>query len=147
MVSSFVSECLALAKTSTSCGSLGSTTTIRSQANALAISSCTVYQGSIAVATDVSIYIITFDGIRDILGNLVVEDIRGLTTLGGNDLQSINGNFTMFNDTLLSTLRFPNLISVGIISIVALPSIAAFEFTSGISSATGSLSAIRSCLH
>jgi hypothetical protein len=67
----------------------------------------------------------------------VVESVGGLTSLGGKDLQSINGNFTMSNDTLLSTLSFPSLTSVGIISIVSLPAISEFTFTSGISSATG----------
>ncbi|CZR54537.1 uncharacterized protein PAC_04421 [Phialocephala subalpina] len=97
------------------CGSGGSTLTIANQASASAISSCTVFSGKI-------------------LENLVVENSGSLTALGSDSLRRIDGNFTISNVTLLSTLSFPQLTAVDTISFIALPAVSQFTFTSGLSS-------------
>lgn len=115
----------------TGCGN--GTLTISSPADATAIASCTIYSGSIAIATSVA-GAIELDGVEEILEDLVVEDVTQLTSLSSTSLRRIARTFTISNTTLLSTLAFPSLTSVETIKFFALNAVSEFTFTSGLSS-------------
>ncbi|KAF4631368.1 hypothetical protein G7Y89_g6762 [Cudoniella acicularis] len=116
------------------CGtSPSSTLTISSQADVTAIANCAIFDGSISLSPSVS-GTLNLDGIEEIQGNLDVDSIGSLTSLSGNALRRIDGNFTISNVTLLSTLGFPSLTTVNTIAFLALPAVSQFTFTSGLSS-------------
>lgn len=122
-----------MAKAKTGCGDNGATTTIEDQAGATALASCTVFSGSIALATGAA-GTISLDGVQEILGSLVADSAGQLTALSSDSLRIIDGNFTMNNLTILSTVGFPVLTTVNTISFLALPAVEEFTFTKGLSS-------------
>ncbi|PMD43059.1 hypothetical protein L207DRAFT_563830 [Hyaloscypha variabilis F] len=115
------------------CGSPGSTTTINSNAAATSLANCSSFAGSIAIGETASgdVYL---NGPSEIVGNLVVENVLALTSLNSDTLERLDGNFSLQNMTLLSTLSFPLLTTVVSINFHALPNIAGFTFTAGLSS-------------
>ncbi|KAL2071197.1 hypothetical protein VTL71DRAFT_12432 [Oculimacula yallundae] len=115
------------------CGTNGVTRTIGSQDDARALTSCTVLSGSVAIATS-TMGSIQIDGVEEILENVVVQSVSALSSLGSESLRRINGNWTLFNVTLLSTISFPALTSVDTFTLQALPAVPSFDFKAGLSS-------------
>jgi len=97
-----------------------------------------VFSGSVALSTSGS-GVISIDGIQEITENLVAESVAEIVTLGSQDLRRIDGNLTLFNLSVLSTLSFPSLTAVNTIDLNAIPDVASFTFTSGLSSVSNVL--------
>ncbi|KAK4549771.1 hypothetical protein LTR36_005072 [Oleoguttula mirabilis] len=124
--------------------SAAATTTLQSAADASALSSCSTFSGSIAIATGTT-DAIALDGITRITGSLVADNVTQITQLSGDSLAIIDDSFTLNSLTILSTLSFPRLESVATIDWTALPALQGLSFTTGVQTA-GSVSIINTQL-
>lgn len=111
------------------------TRTISNDADATEMATCTVFSGSIAIATSMPGEVEVL-GVTEVLEDFVVANNSFITSLGSESLKRINGNFKMFNTTILSTVSFPALIQVGTLDWSALPAVSFFNFTAGLSTVT-----------
>lgn len=113
-----------------SCGSSGATTTIQSSGDATALAGCTTYSGSIAIQTSATD--IALSGIKTISGDLSAVGATNMTSFSASDLEEITGEFHLESLTVLSTLQFPELNTVGNIFWTALPNLQGLSFTNGV---------------
>lgn len=127
----------AVSAQTSACKDAKATITINSQADATAISDCDTIAGSVLVGPNAS-GVLALDGPSAISGSLLVSNAGQLTDLTSSTIGSIatsSGSFTMFNLTLLSTLRFNELTQVGTINWAALPALSQLTFPSFVSKA------------
>lgn len=110
------------------------TATVSSQADADALQGCRTVSGSILVSNKAGGGI-NLDGPETINGDLICKDAGALTTFTSSSIGSITGSFNLNNLTVLSTLSFTDLKSVGSINWVALPALSQLTFPSTISQA------------
>lgn len=120
------------AASSSTCSS--STYTISTAAEATALADCDTISGSVVIAAS-SDNTLDISGPTSIGGDLTVENNGAIITLSSDTLASISGTFTLSNVTLLSTLSFPDLTSVGTIQWQSLPALNELTFTTGVSTA------------
>lgn len=121
----------AKADDSVDCGKASTTSTITSASDASALSSCTVFSGSLAIATHAA-GDIEIPGIQEILGDLVMKTVSNVTSLSLGDLRRLDGTFLIDNAQIINTLSFPKLTEVGSISFSGLANLEDFQFTAGI---------------
>lgn len=81
-------------------------------AQASQLAACSTFQGSIAVATDAP-DTVDFGNLGSIEGDLVLQNVAGVTTLRADTLTKVTGKFTMNNVTSLSTLSMQQLRGIG----------------------------------
>jgi len=124
----------AAASSATNSACSQSTATINSAADATALASCSTVTGDILIGTGAS-GIIAIDGPQQVTGDLICQDAGALTSLTSTSINSIGGNFTLQNLTLLSTLQFNALTEVGAISWITLPALPSLTMTQVISKA------------
>jgi len=125
---------VASAASSTASGcSVSATTTISSAAEATALNSCTKFTGSIAIDPSVA-GALTLDGIDQLDGDLFVENAVNLTSLSAPSMNSISGKMDLASLTILSTLSFPSLKSIGEIAWDNLPALQTLTFTDTVTS-------------
>lgn len=111
------------------------TATIENQAEATAIASaCKTFTGSIEISPKV-FGGISFDGIKQITGDLTAIGAVNMTTLQANDLASLGGKLKFTSLTILSTLAFPKLTKVDAIEWTTLNNLQQLTFTAGLSQA------------
>lgn len=120
------------------------TSTLQSAADASALSSCSTFSGSIAIATGTTDSI-ALNGINRITGSLTADNVTEMTELSADSLQIIDDSFTLNSLTILSTLNFPELTSVATIDWTALPALQGLSFTTGVQTA-GTVSIINTQL-
>jgi len=108
-------------------------TTVNSQSDLQALSSCTTLAGNLVIGPN--LVIASLDGIRTIRGDLIAASAVDLQQLIAPELTSIEGTFNMTSLTVLGTLRFPFLRSVGTIYWQTLPALSTLEFTSQVTQA------------
>lgn len=111
--------------------SVAATTTIHNSRDASALSTCTIFIGSIAVATDTSDNI-DLGGIQRIAGSLVANGVPNLVSLSGKSLSVIDSAFTLSSLDILSDLIFPALTAVDTIDWLALPNLQGVSFLQGL---------------
>lgn len=104
------------------------TATISSQADASSLASCPTFTGDIVVDPSIGTSL-TLDGIQQIEGSLTVSNAVNLTTLSASDLNSISGTMMLNDLTVLSTLQFPVLKTIGTINFQTLPALQSLTFT------------------
>jgi hypothetical protein len=112
-----------------------STATINSQADATALADCTTISGSVVIGTAASGEI-DLNGPDQIKGDLIAENAGALTSLTSTSIATIGGAFTLSNLTVLSTLSFSDLTSVGSINWAALPALPSLTFPQFVTSAS-----------
>jgi len=110
--------------------SVSATTTLKSQADATALSSCSTFQGSIAVDPE-TVDNIDLSGISQITGDLYING-ASITQLSGSQLSVIGGEFHLEGLTRLSTANFPSLVNIGSIYWNALPNLQSLNFAQGV---------------
>lgn len=115
--------------------SVSGTTTLNSPADASALSSCTTFSGSIAIATGVT-QGINIPGVRRITGDLVANNNSLIPSISGDSLQTIGGAFILNELQVLSTLSFPQLSEVDSIQWNALAGLQQLSFTTGVQQAS-----------
>jgi len=115
-----------------------STATIASQADATALASCSTFKGTLEI-TQTAGGSIDISGIDQISGDLIAYNATQLTGLSSSTLNSIGGAFTLDQNTILSTLSFNSLTSVGMVNWTALPGLQQLTFGQGISQASSLL--------
>ncbi|RFU27923.1 hypothetical protein B7463_g8424, partial [Scytalidium lignicola] len=111
------------------------TATVASQADADTLQGCRTITGSVLIA-NTSAGAINLDGPESISGDLICHDAGALTTFTSSSIGSISGTFDLNNLTVLSTLSFTDLTSVGSINWVALPALSQLTFPSTVSKAS-----------
>ncbi|KAL2073177.1 hypothetical protein VTL71DRAFT_10501 [Oculimacula yallundae] len=124
LVPAFALMSVAAAQTATICTQ--ATVTINSQADASLLASCTTVGGSIVIGSAAS-GVIAIDGPGQVRGNLTAQS-AGLVSLTSSTINSIGGEFRLFNLTLLSTLQFDVLKSAKTIYWEALPALPTLTF-------------------
>jgi hypothetical protein len=102
------------------------TITINAAADATNIP-CTTVDGSIKINPGV-VGEISINGPAAIKGDLIVDNVTQLISLSSSSIGSIGGKFTLQGLTLLSTLQFTALQSVGEISWITLPALSSLTF-------------------
>jgi hypothetical protein len=112
------------------CGD-GGTITIQNSGDATALASCSTIDGSIEIAEGTTGNI-ALDGISKISGDLIANNVTGITGLSGTDLQEIEGEFNLRSLTVLTSLNFPRLTTVDGISWITLPALQGLSFTTGV---------------
>jgi len=110
------------------------TTTIQNSGDALAIGTCSIYQGDVIIASQAA-GTISLDGIQRITGSLSCDGAVNLTSLEANDLTEIDKSFSLNGLTILSTLQMPSLTQVNNINWIALPALQQLSFTHGVTKA------------
>ncbi|EEA27964.1 cell wall protein Ecm33 [Talaromyces marneffei ATCC 18224] len=119
---------------SNNCGKAGSITNITSQADADSLSSCETFEGDIVILPQAANGL-TFNGIQEITGSLTADGATNVTSISAPRLTTIGDEFGLSGIILLTSLNFPELLTVGSINFQALPNLQAFTFTKGISKA------------
>lgn len=117
------------------CGD-GGTATIQNAGDASALASCQTYDGSISISSDVSGNI-AIDGVRKITGDLIANNVTGLTGLSAQNLQEVEGSFELTSLTVLTSLNFPVLTKLDTISWITLPALQGLSFTTGVQELNG----------
>ncbi|KAG9951399.1 GPI-anchored cell wall organization protein Ecm33, partial [Aureobasidium melanogenum] len=125
----------AYAQSSQNSCSVSGTTTLQSPADASALSSCTTFSGSIAIATGVT-QGMNIPGVRTITGDLVATNNSLIPSISGDSLQIIGGAFNLNELQILSTLSFPQLSQVDSIQWNALAGLQQLSFTTGVQKAS-----------
>lgn len=106
---------------------------VTSQSDLDGISGCSTYKGDITV-TGLS-GDATLNGVKELNGDLTLNNVTSLNAFAAPSLQTIDGAFTINVATVLSTLNFPELSSVGSINWVTLPAISGLTFGTGVTEA------------
>ncbi|KAK9480517.1 hypothetical protein V1514DRAFT_350388 [Lipomyces japonicus] len=106
--------------------------TANSQADIDNLSGCSTLEGNLILASTLGSA--TINGIVNITGNLIATNNSQITSIVAPSLATIGGEFELNVLTVLSTLSFPALTSVGSINWVTLPSVGGLDFTTGINS-------------
>ncbi|KAK9236522.1 hypothetical protein V1525DRAFT_406826 [Lipomyces kononenkoae] len=96
------------------------------------LSGCTTFGGDIILSPTLATA--TINGIQTISGNLICTNNTQITSITAPSLQTIGGTFQLHELTILNTLSFPRLTSVGSIDWVTLPAVSGLGFTTGVSS-------------
>lgn len=130
MISRFILPALAAASGAyAQCTASSGTVTLSSPTDAAAITGCSTYSGSIALATGIT-GDISLNGIQSITGSVLGASIPNVTSITANTLTTITGNLTLGGATSLNSLAFTALNSVGALSFIALgPQYQATGFT------------------
>ncbi|KAL9108660.1 MAG: hypothetical protein Q9227_006606 [Pyrenula ochraceoflavens] len=108
--------------------------TIQNQGDATALQNCESINGDVTIAPQASGQI-QLNGVQRITGDFTVNNATGLTALTSDQLSSIGGRWVLQDLTILSTLQFDSLTSVGTIEWTALPALQALSFGQGITKA------------
>jgi len=111
------------------------TTTIQNSGDASALATCSTFSGTIAIATNAA-GDLAFDGIQKLDGSIIAKNVDGLTSISGNDMQEITGDFILTEDTNVQTLNFPQLTNVDTIQWISVPNLAGLSFTSSVTQAS-----------
>ncbi|KAI5208375.1 hypothetical protein AUEXF2481DRAFT_41220 [Aureobasidium subglaciale EXF-2481] len=114
--------------------SVSGTTTINAAADASALSGCSTFSGSIAIATGLG-EAVSIPGVRRITGDLTATNNSLIPSISADSLQVIGGAFTLTELQVLSTLSFPQLSQVDSIEWNALAGLQQLAFTSGVEQA------------
>lgn len=125
---------LAVASTAVAQSACRGTATIQNSGDALALSSCSTYQGDVIIASQAA-GTISLDGLQRITGGLSCNEAVNLTSLEANDLTEIGKSFKLNGLTILSSLNMPSLTKVASINWVALPALQQLSFTHGVTEA------------
>ncbi|THZ79989.1 GPI-anchored cell wall organization protein Ecm33 [Aureobasidium pullulans] len=114
--------------------SVSGTTTINAAADASALSGCSTFSGSIAIATGLG-EAVSIPGVRRITGDLVATNNSLIPSISADSLQIIGGAFHLDDLQILSTLSFPQLTQVDAIQWNALAGLQLLSFTTGVQQA------------
>jgi len=123
----------AFAQSSNSC-SASATKTIQNAGDATALSACSTYSGSIAVATGAT-EDIALNGIKKITGDLVADGNANIRRLSADSLEQLEGAMTLNGLTRLVGVDFPKLKKVETIKWSALPNLQTIGFTAEVTEA------------
>jgi hypothetical protein len=115
--------------------SVSGTTTIQSPADASALSACSTFSGSIAIASGLGAPV-SIPGVRRITGDLVATNNSQIPSISADSLQVIGGAFKLNELQILSTLSFPQLSQVDSIQWNALAGLQLLSFTTGVNQAS-----------
>jgi len=115
--------------------SVSGTTTIQSPADASALSACSTFSGSIAIASGLGAPV-SIPGVRRITGDLVATNNSQIPSISADSLQVIGGAFKLNELQILSTLSFPQLSQVDSIQWNALAGLQLLSFTTGVKQAS-----------
>lgn len=117
---------------------------ISAQSDADALGSCSTYTGDITISSQVQTPL-TFNGIKKVTGDFVASGAVNITSISAPTISEIGGQFKLTSINALTSLDFPELISVGSIDFEALANIQGLGFTQGVNTA-GSVSIINTGL-
>ncbi|OQN99032.1 hypothetical protein B0A48_14893 [Cryoendolithus antarcticus] len=127
----YVVPALAIAGRAAAQCSASATQTIQNAGDAAALAGCQTFTGSIALATGTT-GVIALNGIQEITGDLVADNVTSVTQLSGDSLTTLGGDFILNGMTVLTTLSFPRLATAKNINWVALPQLQGLSFTTGL---------------
>jgi len=114
--------------------SVSGTTTIQNQGDVAAMTTCSTFSGSIAVATGTT-EDIAIGGIKHLAGNLVAPANSNIKRIGASDLVNITGEMNLDGLTALRGVDFPVLKNVSSIKWNALPVLQNIGFTASVEAA------------
>lgn len=115
-------------------GCTADTNTIQNEGDAEALSNCETLSGDLVIAGQTAGRI-RLPGIRRIEGSLICREATELQSIEAPNLQIIDRSFELNGLTILSSLNFPSLSSVGRIQWTALPALEELSFTSEVTRA------------
>lgn len=114
--------------------SVSATTTIQNQGDVAAMTTCSTFSGSIAIATGTT-EDIAIGGIKHLAGNLVAPANSNIKRIGASDLVNITGEMNFDGLTSLRGVDFPVLKNVSSIKWNALPVLQNIGFTASVEAA------------
>jgi hypothetical protein len=118
---------------SNSC-SVSATKTIQNAGDATALSSCSTFTGSIAIATGTTDDI-ALNGIKKINGNLVADNNSNMKRISADSLVEVDGSIELDGLTRLYAVDMPKLKTVETIKWNALPNLQNIGFTAEVTKA------------
>ncbi|KAH7389574.1 hypothetical protein DE146DRAFT_701007 [Phaeosphaeria sp. MPI-PUGE-AT-0046c] len=130
----FVLPVLAAAGAAQAECSVSATTTIQNQGDVAAMTTCSTFSGSIAIATGTTDDI-AIGGIKHLAGNLVAPANSNIKRIGASDLVNITGEMNFDGLTSLRGVDFPVLKNVSSIKWNALPVLQNIGFTASVEAA------------
>lgn len=114
--------------------SVSATTTVQNQGDVAAMTTCSTFSGSIAIATGTT-EDIAIGGIKHLAGNLVAPANSDIKRIGASDLVNITGEMNFEGLTALRSVDFPVLKNVSSIKWVSLPVLQNIGFTASVEAA------------
>jgi len=120
--------------TSTVAAVCSEATTIVSQADADALSSCTTFSADLTIGSGAPATITLPAGMQAIQGSLTANGAVNMSSLIGENINLISDKLDLEGLTILSELSFPSLKSVGTINFINLPELENLGFTAGVTS-------------
>ncbi|OAL34215.1 hypothetical protein AYO20_06470 [Fonsecaea nubica] len=109
----------------------GPSITIKTSADAQQIADCETYDGDVIIDPSASGQI-ALNGVQQITGDLTCNNATQLTAITSDQLNTIQGTFTLNGLTILSTLSFASLTGVANINWVGLPALQSLNMAQGI---------------
>jgi hypothetical protein len=116
------------------CSASSATTTVQNQGDVAAMTTCSTFSGSIAIATGTT-EDIALSGIKHLAGNLVAPPNANIKRISANDLVNITGEMNLDGLTRLNGVDFPQLKNVSSIKWNALPNLQSIGFTAQVETA------------
>ncbi|KAI9829192.1 MAG: hypothetical protein M1826_005787 [Phylliscum demangeonii] len=116
-------------------GCTATNNTIQNQGDAKALAGCQTISGDLVIA-ETTAGQIDLSGIQHIQGSLICQGAIYLTGISATSLTTIDHDFRLESLTIMSSLNFPVLSSVGSISWTALPALQELSFTSHVRQTT-----------
>ncbi|QKX56388.1 uncharacterized protein TRUGW13939_03491 [Talaromyces rugulosus] len=107
---------------------------ISAQSDADEINSCSTYSGDITISSNAQTPL-TFNGIEKVTGDFSSNGAVNLSSISAPTISEIGGAFKLTSVNALTSLSFPELISVGSIHFEALANIQGLGFTKGVTTA------------
>jgi hypothetical protein len=114
--------------------STSATMTVQNSGDAAAMTTCSTFTGSIAIATGTTDDI-ALGGIKVLNGNLVASSNANIKRIGAGDLVELNGEMNLNELTRLNGIDFPKLTKVNGIKWNALPNLQNIGFAATVSEA------------
>lgn len=113
---------------------ISATATVSNAADATALSSCSTFSGSIAIATSTTDDIV-LDGIKKLSGNLIASNNSNVKRISASGLTTLDGEMQLDGLTALRAVDFPVLKNIDSIKWNALPNLQSIGFTAEVEQA------------
>ncbi|KAI9664545.1 MAG: hypothetical protein M1821_005991 [Bathelium mastoideum] len=118
---------LALAGSALAQNCAAPTTTVQNSGDASALGGCPTYSGDIVIATGTTDNL-DFGDLGEVKGSFTANNVTQITTITAGSLQTITDTFLLESLTVLTTLNFPKLNSVGTMTWQTLPALQGLNF-------------------
>jgi len=89
---------------------------------------CKTFTGDVVVASDILEPSLELDGLEEIDGDFIVDNVTQLVSINSDSLETIRGSFSLQNSVILNRINLENFATVGTLNLVGLPNAQVLSF-------------------